>query len=122
MKSKIGFGSAILVLVATLFGVAGPAAAKTRKVTHYSPDDLKRFCDNFGGTYSPPSAKGVYCCLLTWGLVCCGGTTNDCTETTRVRPQDSLVPKAGTGGVIAPPANVPPGAVTSPGGPAPAAR
>jgi hypothetical protein len=52
-----------------------PTSTARKNIKHISPSDLKELCDFNGGVYSPPSAGGVYYCLLPdGGLIACGGT------------------------------------------------
>jgi len=59
MNSKIAFGSAMLVLVATLLGVAGPAAAWERPLggKHGASEILEK-CTAAGGNYDVGGNKG----------------------------------------------------------------
>ena len=103
MNSKIALGSAMLVLVAALLGVAGPADAKWVQIhgTH-TAGEIKGKCSVAGGDFSCPSnnCNNGFRCDNTkngGGKVTCGKDGN-CTGWVPARTQPQS--KFGIGDVL----------------------
>jgi hypothetical protein len=56
-----------------------PPTSIARNIGYFSPYALKRSCEKNGGLYSPPSAGGLYYCLLPSGALIVCDATGTCT-------------------------------------------
>jgi hypothetical protein len=65
--------SAVSLVLAAVLVVPGAAMAE-KSVPFQTPAQLKDKCNRAGGMYGPPSAQGVYTCVLGSGnVIACGG-------------------------------------------------
>ncbi len=58
---------------------AANAFAAPTLVSNPTPTRLEGWCNNNGGTYSPPNSSGYYACIFPDGtVVACGGSISGC--------------------------------------------
>ncbi|HXH24023.1 MAG TPA: hypothetical protein VNI78_02165 [Vicinamibacterales bacterium] len=70
---------ALSTLVVTIGAVRISEAAPPLPSGKPNPDKIEGWCQEHGGTYSPPNESGYYACILPDGtVVACGGRISGC--------------------------------------------
>ena len=79
MKSLAAIVATVLITASlTQIATAAPPAP-----TNPTPTRLEGYCNENGGTYSPPNASGYYACIFPDGtVVACGGSISGCSTIT----------------------------------------
>ena len=107
MNSKIAFGSAMLVLVAGLLGVAGPAfATEALDLGKIPRDVVEGWCGAHSGHFLDWGGGLLTCMTDAGGAMVCNneGCKGFPPKTVRQQSGRPWFPPAGTGGVLKPPA------------------
>jgi hypothetical protein len=85
-------GKAASIAILSVFGFlawADIASAIPPIVPNPNRDQLEGYCNENGGIFFPPSANGVYACLLPDGtLIACGGSIPICLQTRQFAEND----------------------------------